>query len=141
MFKPFFFFYIYPTMLGLNKNSLSDAMKILIVDDNFEMRRMTRDYLAEITAEFRECEDGVEALSAYTNFLPDWVLMDWEMKQMDGIAATKEILQAFPEAHILIFTQYDDDELRSEATEAGASGFVLKDDLMKLQSFLKNYIS
>lgn len=140
MFKPFFFFYIYKTMLGLNKNSLSDAMKILIVDDNFEMRRMTRNYLAEIAAEFRECEDGTEALAAYTKFLPDWVLMDWEMKQMDGIAATEEILRVFPEARILMFTQYDDVELRMAASEAGVRGFVLKEDLSELREIFAGQI-
>lgn len=140
MFKPLIFFYIYLTTLGLNENSFSDPMKILIVDDNFEMRRMTRNYLQDLADEFLECEDGAEALAAYEQFLPDWVLMDWEMKQMDGIAATKEILRFFPTARILMFTQYDDVELRTAASEVGVSGYVLKDDLMKLQSFLKNHI-
>ena len=112
-------------------------MKILIVDDNRGMREMTRSFLQDLADEICECEDGIDALDCYRKFLPDWVLMDWEMKRMDGITATKEILRVFPKARILMFTQYDDVELRTAASEVGVSGYVLKDELMKLQSFLK----
>ena len=69
------------------------------------------------------------------DFQPDWVLMDWEMKEMDGITATKEILRMFPKAHILMFTQYDDLELRASAAEAGVSGYISKDNLFGLREF------
>ncbi len=49
-------------MLGLNENSPLNAMKILIVDDNCGMREMTRNYLQDLAAEIRECEDGEDAL-------------------------------------------------------------------------------
>ena len=111
------------------------SMKVLIVDDNRRMREMMRAFLQDVTEKFCECDDGAQALSVYTNFHPDLVLMDWEMKEMDGITATKEIVRTFPEAFILLVTQYDDDELKSAAAEAGASGFVLKDDLQSIHSF------
>ena len=136
IFKLLISIYIYLRMLNLNKNSLSNAMKILIVDDNFLMRGMTRNFLQDLADEIRECEDGSEALSAFEKFLPDLVLMDWEMKKMDGIAATKEIMQAFPKAKVLMFTQYDDAELRIAAVEAGVCGFILKDDLQSLRLIL-----
>ncbi len=111
-------------------------MKILIVDDNFEIRQMMRSFLQDLTDEFRECEDGCEALDSYRGFLPDWVLMDWEMNVMDGITATKQIVAKFPEANILIVTQYDDAELKEAADEAGASGFILKDELISLRQII-----
>ena len=89
--------------------------------------------------EFRECEDGAEALTAYAEFLPDWVLMDWEMKQVNGLVATQNIINRFPDAKILIVTNYDEKDLRQAAAEAGASGFILKDDLLRLQAFLKGH--
>ncbi len=113
-------------------------MKVLIVDDNQQARQMIKHYLRELSDEFRECEDGAEAVSAYAEFTPDWVLMDWEMKRVDGLTATRRILASFPEAHILFVTQFDEPELRQAAAEAGASGFVSKDDLLTLQSLLKN---
>lgn len=113
------------------------AMKILIVDDNSSMREMMKIHLSDLTEDFCECDDGVKALSLYENFHPDWVLMDWEMKQMDGLTATRQIVENFPEAQILLVTQYDDAELREAATEAGAYGFVLKEDLSLLRTFLE----
>lgn len=110
-------------------------MKILIVDDNLQMREMTHKFLQDAADEIRECADGAEALAAYEIFQPDWVLMDWEMKEMDGITATKEILRMFPKAHILMFTQYDDLELRASAAEAGVSGYISKDNLFGLREF------
>ena len=112
-------------------------MKVLIVDDNPQMREMMRQYLPVSADDVRECSDGVNALSAYTEFHPDFVLMDWQMKLMDGLTATKEILRVFPEAYILLVTQFDDAELRATAFQSGVRGFVSKDDLLILRSILQ----
>lgn len=111
-------------------------MKILIVDDNAGMREMMRCFLPDSFDEICECDDGFDALSCYRTFLPDWVLMDWEMRRINGLAATKQIRACFPEARILLITQHDSRELRAAATDAGACGFVLKDDLFALRRFL-----
>ncbi len=116
------------------------AMKVLIVDDNQQMRQMLKFYLNGLTDEICECEDGAGAVAAYMEFQPDWVLMDWEMKNVDGLTATRHIMAAFPEANILLVTQYDDRELRAAASDAGASGYVLKDDLLTLRSLLQEEI-
>jgi NarL family two-component system response regulator LiaR len=112
-------------------------LKILIVDDNQQMRQMMRTYLLDLADEIRECDDGSNALPVYTEFRPDWVLMDWEMKQMDGVTAMKNILKIFPEARIVILTNYDEKDLREAAGDAGAHGYVLKDDLLTLRTCLK----
>jgi NarL family two-component system response regulator LiaR len=62
--------------------------------------------------------------------------MDWEMKHMNGLKAIKGIIRQYPNAKILLVTNYDDAELRTAATEAGAFGFVLKEDLADLQRML-----
>lgn len=111
-------------------------MKVLIVDDSQQMRQMVKFYLRGIVGETRECEDGVEALDAYAEFRPDWVLMDWEMKELDGISATRQIKAAFPEARIMIVTQYDDAAPREAARTAGACEYVLKDDLVAVRRIL-----
>jgi hypothetical protein len=54
-------------------------------------------------------------------------------------SATKHIIADFPAARVLIFTQYNDEELKEAARDAGARGFVLKDDLLGLRSFLKEH--
>jgi len=111
-------------------------MKVLIVDDSSQMRGMMRQFLPADAGEICECEDGIDALEYYEKFLPDWVLMDWEMKQMNGLEATKQIIGKFPEAKILLVTQYNDRELRAAASEAGVCGFVLKEDLAELRRLL-----
>ena len=111
------------------------ALKVLIVDDNRQARTMIKYYLHELADVVAECEDGADALDCYEKNRPDWVLMDWEMRT-DGLTATRRIVKAHPEARILIVTQHDD-EVREAALEAGARGFVLKDDLLALGSFLE----
>lgn len=64
--------------------------------------------------------------------------MDWEMEQVNGLEATKDIIADFPDARILIVTNYDEKDLRQAAEEAGAMGLVLKDDLIRLNSILRN---
>ena len=111
-------------------------MKVLIVDDNEKIRELVRDYLPASFDQISECADGADALGCYEATRPDWVLMDWEMRT-DGLTATRRIIKAHPQARILIVTNHDDDELRTAAIEAGARGFVLKDDLLALGSFLQ----
>lgn len=108
-------------------------MKVLIVDDNPKVREVVRDYLPASVEEIYECADGGEAFALYQKHLPDWVLMDWEMPNMNGITAIREIIAKFPEANICMVTAFDDAEIRAEALAAGASGFVLKDNLFELE--------
>ena len=125
--------------MSLNSDEKS-KVKILIVDDREPARQMIKRYLCELTNEFCECADGADALETYRAFLPDWVLMDWEMKQMDGLAATRSIISAFPTARILMVTQYCDRELWRAAVDAGACGFFPKDNLLDLSDFFKNQL-
>jgi len=75
-------------------------------------------------------------VAAYAEFLPDWVLMDWEMKQVNGLTATRDLLVSFPEAKVLIVTNYDEQCLPQEAKDVGAIGFVLKDNLVRILEIL-----
>ena len=111
-------------------------MKILIVDDSEPMRRMIRTYIADISPEIVECEDGSEALDAYRNHRPDLVFMDMKMAVMDGLEATRQILKVFPAARIVVVSQWDDASLQQAAQRAGAETVVSKADLIPLRSIL-----
>ena len=111
-------------------------MKLLIVDDHAAMRRMMGRVVKDMVSDIEECGDGAEALSAYSRYLPDWVLMDIEMVQMDGITATREILCSFPDAKVVIVSKHDDDQLQQEAREAGACGYILKENLIAIRELL-----
>lgn len=112
-------------------------IKLLIVDDNPEVRRMIRRCVGDLAGEINEIDDGAQAFAAYKAFVPDWVLMDIRMKQVNGVAATAEIKDAYPQANVVIVTNYNDDSLRKTAAQAGACGYVLKENLLDLREMLK----
>jgi DNA-binding NarL/FixJ family response regulator len=106
------------------------AIRVLVADDQSMIRAGFRLLLArepdiDVVA---EASNGVEAVQQAARFSPTVVLMDIRMPELDGIQATRQILAAEPAARILILTTFDLDEYVYEALEAGASGFVLKDD-------------
>ena len=111
-------------------------MKVLIVDDNAQIRNLLREYLPASASDVYECSDGSEAFVSYKEHQPDWVLMDQDMPIVDGITAIREIIAEFPKANICMVTAFDDEDLRTEAFAAGASGFVLKDSLYEIEGIL-----
>jgi CheY-like chemotaxis protein len=115
-------------------------MKILIVEDNQTIRQLIRRFVGTAVNTFFECEDGSQALDAYKQHQPDWVLMDIMMPGTDGMTATRAIHQAFPQAKIVIITSYDDEDLRQAAADAGAYGYVLKDNLLEISTLMRTGI-
>jgi CheY-like chemotaxis protein len=115
---------------------MSAPVRILIADDHAAFRGMLRSMLRSFGAEVLECRDGREAVEQCGEFAPDWVLMDIEMPQLDGLAATRRLTMASPGARVIILTQHDDEESRDAAREAGACQFVPKDSLERLPVIL-----
>jgi DNA-binding NarL/FixJ family response regulator len=106
------------------------TIRVLVADDQSMVRAGFRLLLArepdiDVIAEAR---NGVEAVQQAARFNPTVVLMDIRMPELDGLQATRQILAADPTARILILTTFDLDEYVYEGLQAGASGFVLKDD-------------
>ncbi len=108
----------------------------LIADDHAPMRQTLRALLSPIASDIHEATDGGQAVRVFAEALPDWVVMDVQMKPVNGLAATRAIRSRFPAARIVIVTQYDDADLRAEAAAAGACAYVLKDDLGALTQML-----
>ncbi len=100
------------------------------------MRQMLKQIVAGLASEVYEACDGREAVEVYAAQRPKCVLMDVRMQRLDGIRATAEITARFPEARVLILSQYEDPELRTAAEEAGAAGYLLKEDLSQLPALL-----
>jgi two-component system, NarL family, response regulator DesR len=111
-------------------------MKVMIVDDNAEMRGLIRTILAETASDFVECADGREAVAVYQAEHPDWTVMDVAMRAMDGLTATRLLRAKDPQAQVLIMTQYHSPSLQERAREAGASGFLAKEALIELPNTL-----
>ena len=109
----------------------------MIVDDNPTVRRMLKSIVGNLADEAYECADGSEAIAAYGVHQPSFVLMDIAMGQLDGIAATRQIMKADPLAKVIIVTNYDEVDLREAAQQAGASGYVLKENLFEVRRLLQ----
>jgi DNA-binding NarL/FixJ family response regulator len=106
------------------------SIRVLVADDQSMVRAGFRMLLAgqediEVVA---EADNGIEAVEKAARFQPNVVLMDIRMPELDGLEASRRILAADRLARILILTTFDLDDYIYEALQAGASGFVLKDD-------------
>jgi CheY-like chemotaxis protein len=113
-------------------------MTILIVEDNPELRRLLRNVVAHFAEEVWECSDGADALAVFEEHSPDVILMDVRMPRQDGLVSTRQIRRLHPEARVIILTDYDDEELRKAASDAGASGYLLKQDMTQLRRQIEN---
>ena len=104
------------------------TIKVLIVDDHYVVREGLR-RIVQLDEEIEvvgEARNGEEAITKANSLLPDVIIMDLKMPEMDGITATREIKQRLPDVNILILTLYAEDFIR-QAVEAGVSGYLLKD--------------
>jgi CheY-like chemotaxis protein len=115
---------------------LSVIEKLLIVDDHAPTRQWLRGALASPTRTITESTDGAEAVTAFAAQQPDWVLMDIDMKPMDGLTATRLIKQSFPNARIIVVTNHATTFIRAEAEKAGAIYFLEKQDLWRLPALV-----
>ena len=102
---------------------------VLLADDQ-EMMRMAFRMVIESQADLRivgEAANGRDAVDAALGLRPDVILMDIRMPEMDGLEATRRIIESESSARIIILTTFDLDEYVYAALRAGASGFLLKD--------------
>lgn len=103
-------------------------IKVLFVDDHEMVRIGVSAYLsAQPDIEvIGEADNGLKAVELAMELRPDIILMDLVMPEMDGIEATKRIIEKWPEAKIIIVTSFLDDEKVYPALEAGATSYMLK---------------
>jgi CheY-like chemotaxis protein len=109
---------------------------VLIVDDHAKMRHLLRMMLSADGARTVECSDGAQVLGAYREHQPDWVFMDIKMPQMDGLTASRLLMNHFPAARVVMLTDFDDDTFRAAAQAAGARRYVLKENLAELLTII-----
>ncbi|AZU60869.1 response regulator transcription factor [Neobacillus mesonae] len=103
-------------------------IRVVFVDDHEMVRIGVSSYLSaqpdiEVVG---EAENGKKGVEMALKLRPDIILMDLVMKEMDGIEATRQIIEQWPEAKIIIVTSFLDDEKVYPALEAGATSYMLK---------------
>lgn len=108
--------------------SVLPMIRVLLVEDH----TVVRDGLRALLAECQDIEvigqaaDGLEAIQKARQLQPDVVVMDIGMPRINGVEATRRIIQNGPATQVLILSQYDDPERVLAAIRAGAAGYLLK---------------
>lgn len=108
-------------------------MKILIVDDNKNMRDFIKGRITFLGYDTFEAHNGLAAVAAYKVYQPEIILMDIEMEIMDGIEAVIELRKISPSVKIIMLTNYSEKALKEKAFAAGADDYVQKENLMELE--------
>jgi DNA-binding NarL/FixJ family response regulator len=106
-----------------------ETLRILVAEDHPLFRKGMISLLSSIP-EFEvvgEAATGEEAVARASELQPDVVLMDLQMPEVNGIEATRRILQQSPSVRVLVVTLFEDDDSVFMALRAGARGYVLKD--------------
>jgi NarL family two-component system response regulator LiaR len=110
-------------------SSPSQPIRVMLVDDHTMVRRGLATFL-KVFDDFKlvgEAENGADAILLCAEVLPDVILMDMVMPEMDGATATRIIRQKFPHVQVIALTSFKEGALIKNALEAGAIGYVLKD--------------
>ena len=107
---------------------MEPSLRILIADDHPLFRDGLRALLATApdTALVGEAATGDEAVALAADLRPDVILMDLQMPGLNGIEATRRVVEANPEARVLMVTMFEDDDSVFAAMRAGARGYLLK---------------
>lgn len=113
------------------------AMKLMIVDDHANMRVLIRQLIAVPGDAVVECSSGDEALKVLGDFKPDCVTMDISMPGLCAFKTTRSIRAAYPPARVIFVSSHDQPDFRRAALEAGAAGFVTKENLSELCLFVE----
>jgi NarL family two-component system response regulator LiaR len=107
----------------------SGPIRVMLVDDHPMVRKGLATFLKayddlELAG---DAESGQMAIQLCSQLQPDVILMDMLMPDMDGAAATRLIRQQFPHVQVIVLTSFKEGELITNALEAGAIGYLLKD--------------
>lgn len=107
----------------------SSPIRVLLVDDHTMVRRGLATFLQvyddlELVG---EAADGEAAIQLCARILPDVILMDIVMPDIDGVTATRVIRQRFPTVQVIVLTSFKEEGLVQSALQAGAIGYLLKD--------------
>lgn len=107
--------------------STSNPIRVMLVDDHTMVRRGLATFLMvfDDLQLVGEAENGANAIHRCADILPDVVLMDMVMPDLDGVSATRAIRQQFPTVQIIALTSFKDSQLIKNALEAGAIGYQL----------------
>lgn len=105
------------------------SLRVLVVDDHTLVRAGIRSLIEHVpdVESVSEASSGAQAIELIASLAPDVVVMDIGMKGMNGLDATAQIKDGFPDVQVIILSMFSSEEHVMQALRAGASGYLVKD--------------
>ena len=117
-------------------------MKILLVEDDAEIAQLIQETLERESFLCELAKDGLAALENFQRLEPDVIILDVNMKPVNGLEAIRQIRADLPSARILVLTVSEEERVLTEALQSGANGYLLKNlDIQELLKMLMRTIS
>ena len=112
-------------------------MNLLIIEENAAMCRLIRALVEGLPLSITECRHGSQALAVCAQVQPDWILLDLNLARADALAAAQRIRATSPQARVVLLAEEDSTRLQEAALQAGACGYLLKDNLIEVRRLLE----
>jgi DNA-binding NarL/FixJ family response regulator len=116
-------------------------MRFLVVDENKDFRTYLKEMITAHNDEYLELTDASELKSEYRKSIPDYVVIDLEMKQVSGFRAAKELLDEFPKARVIMLSGFYDERVRLKAEELTAAIFISKENLFEFYKIINEKLN
>lgn len=114
-------------------------MKLLIVDDHADTRALIREFIGHLAGEIAESASGEAAMRQCLECLPDLITLDLRMGLIDGLAVLEFVRNVCPSVHVVVVTQYEDQQLQTMVKRQGAARCFSKSNLTELRSYVERW--
>ena len=121
-------------------NASSTSLRLLVIEHQAGLRQVVRRWLEGLDCVICECVSPSEALRVGAELRPDWVVVDAQLKPVNGLAAVRELKAQFMDARFVLVSDIADEELRKAALQAGACACLLKEELGTLRGLLTSKV-
>ena len=115
------------------------SLRLLVIEHQPGLRQLVRRWIEGLDSVICECVSASEALQFGAELRPDWVVVDAQLKPVNGLAALGELKARFANARFVLVSDFDDDDLRAAALRAGACACLPKEELSALRSLLLSH--
>jgi len=115
--------------------------RFLVVDENKDFRTYLRDMITDNNDQYLELTDALKLNSFYKKYIPDFVVIDLQMKQINGFKAAKKLIDEFPRAKVIILSGFDDERLRAKAEETAGTIFISKENLFEFYKLINDKLN
>lgn len=116
-------------------------LRFLVVDENKDFRTYLRDMITDNNDQYLELTDPLKLNSFYKKYIPDYVVLDLQMKQVNGFKSAKALIDEFPGAKVIILSGFYDERLRLKVEEIAGTIFISKENLYEFYKIINDKLN